>query len=94
MAAAAPAAMNSGAAQAPGAWLAPYTYALVGTDLVETVAAPPPARSSVVAANVSAFALSAPDTGDGRALLKIDLTLAAQGSSVTVSRTLRAGVEP
>jgi type II secretory pathway pseudopilin PulG len=93
-AAVAPAITSSAAAQTPDAWLAPYTYALVGTDLVETVAAPPPARSSVIAANVSAFALSAPDAGDGRALLKVDLTLTAQGNSVTVSRTLRAGVEP
>ena len=84
--------VSSGAPVAdPNTWLAPLSYKLVGTDLVETDATPKSARSSVIAANVTAFRLSTPDVGDGQALLKIELTLGAQGGSVSASRTVRVG---
>jgi len=84
--------VSSGAPVAdPNTWLAPLNYKLVGTDLVETDATPKTGRASVIAANVSAFRLSAPDVGDGQAMLKIELTLSAQGASLSASRTVRVG---
>lgn len=73
-------------------WLAPLGYKVVGTDLVETDATPPgAARTRIVASNVGSFQLSAPEVGDGQVLLKIDLTLRAEGSSVSASRIVRVG---
>jgi len=74
---------DSGAA----AWLAPFGYAVVKGNLVETNGA----RTSIIAANVTAFRLSAPEVGDGQPILKIELTLQAQGNSVSASRSVRAG---
>lgn len=90
--AAAAASVSSGAPVAdPNTWLAPLSYKLVGTDLVETDATPKTGRTGVIASNVGAFRLSAPEVGDGQAMLKIELTLAAQGASVSASRTVRVG---
>jgi prepilin-type N-terminal cleavage/methylation domain-containing protein len=71
--------------------LAPLSSALSGVDLVETDTSVNPLRSSVIATNVTAFRLSAPATGDGRPLLKIELTLAAAGGTVSAARTVRVG---
>lgn len=76
------------------AWLAPLGYAMVKGDLVETGTTPAPgsaARSIVVASNIRALRFSTPDVGDGQPLLRIDLTLTADGSSVSASRTVRVG---
>lgn len=88
---AAPSVSNGAPVADPNTWLAPLNYKLVGTDLVETDATPKTGRASVIAANVSAFRLSAPDVGDGQAMLKIELTLSAQGASLSASRTVRVG---
>ncbi|QBE65459.1 PilW family protein [Pseudoduganella lutea] len=72
---------------APASWLAPVTYTLTGTDLVERKAG----ISSVIASNVAAFELSAPEVVDGRPLLAIALTLSAEGTTVTRTRTVRVG---
>lgn len=66
-------------------------YALSGTDLVETDTSVKPTRTSVIAANVTSFKLSAPATGDGQPLLKIELALAAGGTTVSMARTVRIG---
>lgn len=71
--------------------LAPLSYALSGTDLVETDSSASPARSSVIASNVTAFRLSAPATGDGQPVITIELTLAAAGGTVSAARTVRIG---
>ena len=71
--------------------LAPLSYALSGVDLVETDTSANPVRSSVIATNVTAFRLSAPATGDGSPVLKIELTLTAAGSTVSAARTVRVG---
>jgi hypothetical protein len=60
---------------------------VVKGNLVETNGA----RTSIIAANVTAFRLSAPEVGDGQPTLKIELTLQAQGNSVSASRSVRAG---
>jgi prepilin-type N-terminal cleavage/methylation domain-containing protein len=73
------------------ALLAPLSYALAGADLVETDTSANPARSSVIATNVTAYRLSAPATGDGRPVVKIELTLAAAGGTVSAARTVRVG---
>lgn len=75
----------------PAGWLLPLTYTINGTNLVETDSTAKPVRTSVIAANVSAFALTTQDVGDGQYVLKITLTLAAQGNSVTASRSVRVG---
>jgi len=73
------------------AWLAPLSYKVdANRNLVESDATPKAARSSIIASNVTAFQLSAP-TVTNQPLLKIDLTLEAQGGSVTASRTVRLG---
>lgn len=73
-------------------WLAPLGYKVVGSDLVETDATPPgAARTRIVASNVGSFQLSAPEVGDGQVLLKIDLTLRAEGNVVSASRIVRVG---
>jgi prepilin-type N-terminal cleavage/methylation domain-containing protein len=73
------------------ALLAPVGYALSGTDLVETDTSAKPVRSSVIANNVTSFRLSAPATGDGWAVVRIDLSLASAGASVSAGRTVRLG---
>lgn len=90
-AAVAPSVSSGAEVSDPGPWLAPLSYKRVGTSLVETDAMSTPARTSVIATNVSAFRLSVPDIGDGQAMMKIELTLAAQGRSVSASRTVRVG---
>lgn len=72
-------------------WLAPVSYALSGSNLVETDTSVSPTRVSIIAANVSAFQLSAPDIADGQLLLTADITLAANGASVHGTRTIRLG---
>lgn len=72
-------------------WLAPLSYRVVGTDLVETDTSAKPPRTSIVASNVDSFQLSVPEVGDGQVLLQIDLTLKAEGNSVSASRLVRVG---
>lgn len=60
-------------------------YTVAGGNLVEAD------TRAVIASNVTAFKLSIPDNGAGQPLLKIDLTLAAGGGSVSASRTVRIG---
>lgn len=84
----------AGAGVAPATWLAPVSYALAGTDLVETDATVSPARISTIAANVTAFRLTTPEPVDGQPLLGIELTLGAGGHSVTRTRTVRVGELP
>lgn len=79
-----------GADVAPATWLAPVTYTLAGTDLVEKDAG----TTSVIASNVTAFRLTAPEVIDGRPLLVIALTLSAEGNTVARTRTVRIGVQP
>lgn len=74
-----------------GSLLAPVGYALSGTDLIETDTSAKPVRTSVIANNVSAFRLSAPATGDGWGVVKIELTLASAGVTVSAGRTVRIG---
>lgn len=96
----------SGVVMQPGVAPAPaLTYAISGTDLVETENAtttsllgaivttllPSPPRVSVIASNAVAFKLSAPASAS-QPLLKIDLTLRApDGTTVSASRTIRIG---
>jgi prepilin-type N-terminal cleavage/methylation domain-containing protein len=93
----------------PGSAPAPaLKYAIVDGDLVESeyatststilsiitvILAPAPRRVSTIATNVTAFQLSAPAT-NGQPLLKIAMTLAANGSQVNASRTVRVGSAP
>lgn len=86
------AALPSGATAAPATWLAPFSYAPVGTDLVETDASVAPPRKSIVASNVKAFSLTAPEVVDGFPVLVAELTLSADGNTVTRTRTMRVGV--
>jgi type II secretory pathway pseudopilin PulG len=74
----------------PNTWL-PATYALAGSNLVETDTTAKPTRTSTVATNVAAFQLSVPDIGDGQAIMKVDLTLAAGNNTLKISRLLRVG---
>jgi Tfp pilus assembly protein FimT len=83
-----------GASVAAATWLAPVSYALAGTNLVETDAGVSPARSSVIAANVSAFRLTAPEVVDGLPLLTVEMTLSADGNAITRMRTIRIGAQP
>jgi len=62
-------------------------------SIIKTILAPTPPRVSTIAANVTAFQLSAPAT-NGQPLLKIAMTLAANGSEVNASRTVRVGSTP
>jgi len=101
--------LRSGAAPAPA-----LTYAVVGTDLVETenatvaanqtiigslltvivtILAPTPPRTSVIVPNAASIRLSAPASA-GQPLLKIELTLAANGAEARASRTVRVGSPP
>lgn len=66
-------------------------YAQSGANLVETDSSVTPARSSVIATNVTAFRLSSPATGDGQPLMTIELTMASGGSTVSAARTVRIG---
>lgn len=84
----------AGASGTPATWLAPFTYTLRGTDLVETDTRIKPALASVLASNVTAFGLAAPEVVDGQPLLAITLALQAEGSSVTRTRTVRVGGMP
>jgi prepilin-type N-terminal cleavage/methylation domain-containing protein len=90
VAALAPAAVDVAMSDA-NALLAPLSYTLSGADLVETDSSVSPARASVIATNVTAYRLSAPATGDGRPVVKIELALAAGGSTVSAVRTVRVG---
>jgi type II secretory pathway pseudopilin PulG len=90
----APPAVPVGARLAPAALLAPFAYATEGTDLVETDKRVTPARSSVIAANVTEFTLTAPEVVDGLPLLTVELTLGADGTTVTRTRTIRIGAQP
>lgn len=75
------------------AWLSPLTYTLsatpTGTNLVETDTTPKTGHTGVIASNVSAFSLSAPDMAAGQPLVRVDLTLSANGVSVSGTRTVR-----
>ncbi|WBS01068.1 prepilin-type N-terminal cleavage/methylation domain-containing protein [Pseudoduganella sp. SL102] len=82
-----------GASVPPAAWLAPVSYALSGTDLVETDPTVP-TGTSTIAANVTALRLTTPEVVDGRPLVGIELTLSAGGNSVTRTRTVRVGKLP
>ena len=91
---AAPAGPGADVADA-AAWLAPATYTLdKNHNLVETIPAPPPGSTTIIASNVTAFALSLPGSGSGWPLLTIALTLEAEGSTVRASRTVRIGGAP
>lgn len=74
---------------AVAAWIAPLTYTVSGASLVETDPGATPPRSSVIAANVASFKLSAPDIGYGQGLVRIELTLTANGASASGARTVR-----
>jgi Tfp pilus assembly protein FimT len=72
------------------------TYALsgnpqVGADLVETQTDSPggATRTSVIASNVTAFRLTAPDAAYGQPLVKAELTLSKGGASASGVRTFR-----
>jgi len=72
------------------------TYALVGNaqvgaDLVETQKDTPgnATRTSVIASNVTAFRLSAPDLAHGQPLMKAELTLSKGSATVSGARTFR-----
>lgn len=84
-------AFPAGASVPAASWLAPVRYALAGTDLVETDPRASPTRISTIATNVTAFRLTAPEVVDGRPLLGIELTLSADGSTVTRTRMVRLG---
>ncbi len=77
----------------PGAGLTPATlqtrlgFATKGTDLVET-------GKGVIAANVTAFKLAAPEVVDGLQLLSVELTLSADGNTVTRTRAIRFKAQP
>lgn len=77
-------------------WLAFQGYTVVYTvangNLVENQYDPKGTKlqsSSVIAANVSSFRLSAPDIATGQPLVKAELTLAANGASASGTRTIR-----
>ncbi|WP_036168254.1 prepilin-type N-terminal cleavage/methylation domain-containing protein [Massilia sp. 9096] len=74
---------------AVAAWIAPFAYSVSGTSLVETDPGVTPTRTSVIAANVASFKLSAVDTTYGQGLVRIELTLAANGASASGARTVR-----
>jgi prepilin-type N-terminal cleavage/methylation domain-containing protein len=81
----------------PATWLNKLRYTLVGNNLVEYDTRVQPARNSIIAANVSAFQLSASDVGDGQAMMKIELTLTAPndaGNTLSASRLVRVGSPP
>jgi prepilin-type N-terminal cleavage/methylation domain-containing protein len=100
---------SKGTVLQPGSAPAPaLKYAIVDGNLVESeyatststilsiitvILAPAPRRVSTIAANVTDFQLSAPAT-NSQPLLKIALTLAANGSEVNASRTVRVGSAP
>jgi len=100
---------SNGTVLQPGTAPAPaLKYAIVDGNLVESeyatststiltiikiILAPAPRRVSTIATNVTAFQLSAPNT-NGQPLLKIAMTLAANGSQVNASRTVRVGSAP
>jgi prepilin-type N-terminal cleavage/methylation domain-containing protein len=100
---------SNGTVLQPGTAPAPaLKYAIVDGDLVESeyatststilttikiILAPAPRRVSTIATNVTAFQLSAPNT-NGQPLLTIAMTLAANGSQVDASRTVRVGSAP
>jgi prepilin-type N-terminal cleavage/methylation domain-containing protein len=90
-------ALPPGGADVPpvSAWLSPLSYTLsttpTGTNLVETDTTPKTGQTSIIAANVSAFKLSAPDMAAGQPLVQVDLTLSANGVSVSGTRTVRLG---
>jgi len=71
------------------------TTTILGTLLttVVTLLAPTPPVTSVIATNATSLKLSAPATGS-QPLLKIELTLAAGGTTVNASRTIRVGSPP
>lgn len=75
----------------PSTWLAPFSYKQDGADLVETEGKGKEARSGTVATRVEQFKLTAPDFATGQPLVKIELTLAAEGSRASVTRTVRLG---
>ena len=74
---------------AVAAWIAPFAYSLSGNNLVETDPSVTPTRTNVIAANVASFKLSAVDAAYGQGLVRIELTLAANGASVYSARTVR-----
>ncbi|GGX80296.1 PilW family protein [Pseudoduganella dura] len=77
----------------PGAGLTPAAlqtrlgFATEGTNLVET-------GKGVIAANVTAFKLAAPEVVDGLPLLSVEMTLSADGNTITRARALRLKVQP
>lgn len=89
-------AIPAGGADVPdvSTWLAPLTYTLSGTNLVETDPTPKTGHTSVIAANVAAFRLSAPDIAAGQPLIKVELTLASGTASVSGVRSFRLGAAP
>jgi Tfp pilus assembly protein FimT len=75
--------------------LAAYTYTLspaqggTGLDLVETDPTPKTGHTSVIASNVQSFRVSTIDIAAGQPLVKIDLTLSANGASASGARIVR-----
>ena len=100
---------STGTILQPGVAPAPaLTYTIVDGNLVEaeyatttttiltiikTILAPTQPRLSTIANNVTTFKLAAPAT-NGQPLLTIAMTLAANGSEVKASRTIRVGSMP
>lgn len=80
----------AGSSVPPATWLASWSYALSGTNLVETHPKVAPA-GTIIAANVTAFRFTTPEVVDGLPLLGIELTLSAGGNTLTRTRTVRVG---
>lgn len=93
-AAAATNAASAGAPADPAAWLAPLTYTVANQTLIETDTSAKPVRTSVIAANVTAFRMSVPEVVTGAQLLAIDLTLKNGDIEISRTRTVRAGSTP
>jgi prepilin-type N-terminal cleavage/methylation domain-containing protein len=79
----------AGAGADPASWLSAVAYTLAGTDLVETKAG----NSRVIASNVTAFRLTAPEVVAGLPLLGIELTLSADGQTVSRTRIVRMRIK-
>jgi prepilin-type N-terminal cleavage/methylation domain-containing protein len=84
-------ALPVGAVVPPESWLAPMTYTVRGSQLIETDTSVNPARQSMIASDVAGIRLTAPETVSGLPLLTIELPSVVDGIPVVRSRTVRVG---
>jgi prepilin-type N-terminal cleavage/methylation domain-containing protein len=68
-------------------WLKPSVYVFANGILAEQLGG----ASYTLAESVTAFTLSAPESTDGQALIRVSLSLARGGAATTASATVRMG---